>query len=95
MAKDLHAPMFASVFKASHQTGQLRSVRFLKPDIALADIDWEMTGAATRQGAARPPRQGLLDWAMVKRNGRWLIAVMLNTELSAPASTVHAQPRRS
>jgi uncharacterized protein (TIGR02246 family) len=83
--EEFHAPMFATIFKASHQTGQLRSVRFLKPDIAIADIEWEMTGAATPEGAARPPRKGLLDWAMVKIDGRWLIAVMHNTELSEQA----------
>ena len=79
--EEFHASMFATIFKGSHQTGQLRSVRFLKPDIAIADIDWEMTGAATPEGAARPPRKGLLDWAMVKTDGRWQIAVMHNTEL--------------
>ena len=80
--EEFHAPMFATIFKGSHQTGQLRSIRFLKPDIAIVDMDWEMTGAATPEGAARPPRKGLLDWVMVKADGRWLIAAMHNTELS-------------
>ncbi len=35
-----------------------------------------MTGATTPEGAARPPRKGLLDWVMVKADGSWLIAVM-------------------
>jgi uncharacterized protein (TIGR02246 family) len=81
--EEFHAPLFTGpVFKDSHQTGQLRGVRFLKPDVAVADIDWEMTGAKTPEGLARPPRKGLLDWAMVKTNGRWLIAVMHNTDLT-------------
>jgi uncharacterized protein (TIGR02246 family) len=82
--EELHAPLFTSaVFENSRQICRLRSLRFLKPDIAIADVDWEMTGAATPEGAPRPPRKGLLDWAMVKTNGRWLIAVMHNTDFTA------------
>jgi len=84
--EELHAPLFTgAVFKDSRQTCRLRSVRFLKPDIAIADIDWEMTGAGAAEGITRPPRKGLLDWALVKTNGRWLIAVMHNTDFSARA----------
>jgi uncharacterized protein (TIGR02246 family) len=84
--EELHAPLFTSaVFKDSHQTCRLRNVRFLKPDVAIADVDWEMTGAVTPEGAVRPLRKGLLDWAMVKTNGRWQIAVMHNTDFSAQA----------
>jgi uncharacterized protein (TIGR02246 family) len=56
------APPFTGAFKESHLTGRLRSIRFLKPDIALADIDWEVTGATDPGGRARPPHRGLLDW---------------------------------
>ena len=87
--EEFHAPIFATIFKGSHQNGQVRSVRFLKPDIAIADIDWEMTGAATPEGVARPPRKELLDWVLVKTDGHWLIAVMHNTGLSE--QTIPAQ----
>jgi uncharacterized protein (TIGR02246 family) len=83
--EEFHAPLFSGIFKGSHQTGQLRSVRFLKPDVAILDVDWEMTGATTAEGVARPPRKGLLNSAMIKTNGRWLIAVMHNTELIVEA----------
>jgi uncharacterized protein (TIGR02246 family) len=84
-----HAPVFAGVFKDSHQTGKIRSIRFLKPDLAAADIDWEMTGAKSPDGKPRPYRRGLLNWVMAKQaDGSWLILVMHNTELTdypAPA----------
>jgi uncharacterized protein (TIGR02246 family) len=79
------APLFTGAFKESHLTGRLRSVRFLKPDIALADIDWEMTGATTPEGSARPLHKGLLDWALTKTGGQWLITVMHNADFTGQA----------
>jgi uncharacterized protein (TIGR02246 family) len=84
-----HAPVFAGIFKDSHQTDKIHSIRFLKPDLAAVDIDWEMTGAKSPDGKPRPYRRGLLNWVMAKQaDGSWLILVMHNTELTdypAPA----------
>jgi uncharacterized protein (TIGR02246 family) len=79
----LHARVFATVFKASHQTAQIRSIRFLTPDLAAVDVDWQMTGATFQNGSPRPGRKGLLNWVMAKQaDGAWLIEVMHNTELT-------------
>jgi uncharacterized protein (TIGR02246 family) len=78
-------PLFAGMLKNSRLTGQLRSLRFLKPDVAIVDIDWEMTGQTTSSGVPGPPIKGLLDWALTKAHGRWLIAVMHNAELMGNA----------
>ena len=32
-------------FKSVHRTDSVRSIRFLSPEIAPVDVDWEMTGA--------------------------------------------------
>ncbi|HLW80894.1 MAG TPA: SgcJ/EcaC family oxidoreductase [Candidatus Acidoferrales bacterium] len=40
-----HARVFATLFKDSHQTAQIRSIRFLTPHLATVDVDWQMTGA--------------------------------------------------
>lgn len=83
-----HARVFDTVFKHSHQTAQIRSLRFLGPDLAAVDVDWQMTGVV-RNGIPVPRRKGLLDWIMAKQaDGSWLIEIMHNTELTnAPAST--------
>jgi uncharacterized protein (TIGR02246 family) len=78
-------PIFAGAFKESHLKGGLRSLRFLMPDVAMADIDWEMTGATTPKGLARPPHKGLLDWALTKTRGQWLITVMHNADFAGQA----------
>lgn len=84
-----HAPVFATIFKDSHQTAQIRSIRFLTQDLAVVDVDWQMTGATFHDGSAQPSRKGLLNWVMAKQaDGSWLIEVMHNTELTdRPAIT--------
>jgi uncharacterized protein (TIGR02246 family) len=78
-----HAPLFAAQFKDSHQTAKIRSIRFLRPDLAAVDVDWEMTGAKAADGTPRPDRKGLLNWVMARQaDGAWLIQVMHNTDLT-------------
>ena len=87
-----HVPPFAGIFSESHQTGAIRSIRFLRPDLASVDVDWQMTGLKTPDGAARPPRKGLLDWVMARQgDGSWLIQVMHNTELVNPPAASPAK----
>jgi uncharacterized protein (TIGR02246 family) len=87
-----HAPLFAGVFKDSHQTATIRNVRFLTPDLAAVDVDWDLTGAKSVDGVHRPPRKGLLNWLMARQgDGSWLIEVMHNTELTTSLS---AQPSK-
>jgi len=78
-----HAAVFATIFKNSHQTAQVRSIRFLTPNLAAVDVDWQMTGTTSEDGSPRPERKGLLNWVMAKQgDGSWLIEVMHNTELT-------------
>jgi uncharacterized protein (TIGR02246 family) len=78
-----HAPMFAGRFKDTHQTARVRSIRFLRPDLAAVDVDWEMNGAKSADGSPRPDRKGLLNWVMAKQgDGSWLIQIMHNTDLT-------------
>lgn len=78
-----HARVFATLFKDSHQTAQIRSIRFLTPDLASVDVDWQMTGAILPNGTPMPNRKGLLNWLMAKQpGGSWLIGIMHNTDLT-------------
>ena len=70
-------PFMTGVYSETHQTGQIRSIRFLKPDVAAVDVDWQMTGAKNQDGSVRPTRKGLHSLIMTKQSdGSWLIAVM-------------------
>ncbi|HVA94864.1 MAG TPA: SgcJ/EcaC family oxidoreductase [Candidatus Dormibacteraeota bacterium] len=70
-----YAMIFGTFLKDAHRTDTVRSIRFLTPDIASVDIDWQMTGARTRAGAELPTRKGLLTWIVTKHDGKWLITI--------------------
>jgi uncharacterized protein (TIGR02246 family) len=83
-----HARVFATVFKNSYQTAQIRSIRFLTPDLAAVDVDWQMTGVILPNGTPMPNRKGLLNWVMARQaGGAWLIEVMHNTDLTNAPGT--------
>lgn len=80
--EEFHAPMFATIFKNSHQTYTAIKTRFIRPDVAAVDVHWEMTDAMDAQGNPRPDRQGLLNFVMAKNDGQWQIVVMHNLDLT-------------
>jgi uncharacterized protein (TIGR02246 family) len=78
-----HAPIFATVFKGSHLTAKIRSIRFLTPDLAAVDVDSVMTGAKFQDGSPRPDRKTLVNCVMaLQADGSWLIEILHNTELN-------------
>jgi uncharacterized protein (TIGR02246 family) len=78
-SKELEAhynEIFTTFLKDAHRTDTVRSIRFLTLEIASVDIDWQMTGAKTRDGKDAPNRKGLLTWVVTKqRNGQWMITI--------------------
>jgi uncharacterized protein (TIGR02246 family) len=82
--EEFHARPFATVFKDSHQKYTDIKIRYLRPGIAAVDAPWEMTGATDAQGNPRPPRQGLLNFVMMKNAGQWQVVVMHNMDLTPP-----------
>jgi uncharacterized protein (TIGR02246 family) len=76
-----HAPLFQTMFKASHLTAVVRSIRFLKADVAAVDVLWEMTGSTDRNGVPVPFRKGLLSFVMTEQAEQWSILVMHNMDL--------------
>jgi uncharacterized protein (TIGR02246 family) len=87
-------PFMTGVYSATNQTGKVRSIRFLKPDVAAVDVDWEMTGAKNQDGTVRPTRKGIHSLVMTKQtDGSWLIAIMHVHEFTAtPRITNPGQP---
>jgi uncharacterized protein (TIGR02246 family) len=81
-----HAQAFQKMFMQSHQIAEVKKIRFLKPDVAVVDVRWEMTGALTPEGVSRPVRNGLLDLVCTSSGGTWLITVMHNVDLTPVAA---------
>lgn len=67
--------IFTTFLKDAHRTDSVKSIRFLTPEIASVDIDWQMIGAKTPDGKDAPPRKGLLTWIVTKHNGQWMITI--------------------
>jgi uncharacterized protein (TIGR02246 family) len=81
--EEFHTPMFATIFKNSHQSYTAIKTRFIRSDVAAVDVHWDMTGATDTQGNPRPDRQGLLNFVMAKNAGEWQILIMHNLDLTA------------
>jgi uncharacterized protein (TIGR02246 family) len=79
--KGNHAAAHATIFKTSELHIQDTSVRFLKPDVAIARSLWELTGLTAGSGTTAPPRHGILTHVLMKVKGKWLIEVTQNTDI--------------
>jgi uncharacterized protein (TIGR02246 family) len=71
-------PIHYGIFKHSTMTFVHTDVRFLRKDVAVAHVNWELRGdARTSQ-----PRRGVLTFVLTRQNDGWLIAVAQNTEIN-------------
>ncbi|MCW5657735.1 MAG: SgcJ/EcaC family oxidoreductase [Burkholderiaceae bacterium] len=73
----------ASIFttrarEATHRTLNV-SVRFLRPDVALAHVTNELSGLIAPDGGRPPPHQELSLRVFVKEGGEWRVAAFHNT----------------
>lgn len=78
-----HAATHATMFKDSHLAIDSVSVRFLKPDVAIARSAWQLTGHRSPSGENLPPRHGLLVHVLVRSGARWQIVDSQNTDIVA------------
>jgi uncharacterized protein (TIGR02246 family) len=74
-----HANLFPTVLYGSRLTGQVESVRFLTPDVAVVHL----LGSIVEGWRQQPLRRRLSRQTMVvvRRNGRWQITAFHNTRV--------------
>jgi uncharacterized protein (TIGR02246 family) len=75
-----HKELHASIFKQSRLTGEVASVKYLRPDVALVHVTWDMVGHAAFDGSPGKPRKGVLSFVLVKDGGGWLVKAAHNTD---------------
>src|ERR1700730_7856953 len=85
VVEDNHATLFADIYKNTHRTDAVKSIRYLGPELASVDDFWTMTGARTRAGADWPYREGYANFLMAKRGGRWIVIVSHTADFNAKA----------
>lgn len=84
-----HAEVFSGVFRGTTLSLSMKKLRFVRPDVAIADVDTEVAGTRLRpQGVAVGPdgvlRSRLL-MVLLKENGAWCIAAYHNVWQAAAA----------
>ena len=72
-----HQKLFETWLKGTRLTGQIDSLRFLSPDVALIHA----TGATLMPGKDRPVRPSIQTLVTVKHDGVWRFAAFHNTRI--------------
>jgi uncharacterized protein (TIGR02246 family) len=75
--------LFANRLKTAHRTATVRHIRFITPDIAAVDAEWELVGSKASDGSENPVRKGLFNFVMTRQNGHWVFAVFEESEFAA------------
>lgn len=73
-----HTQIFSTIYKDSHNVGAVKSVRFLRPDVAVVHVEWNLeftAGGETRKSRA------VNSMVMTRDKGKWSIAAFHNTPL--------------
>ena len=85
--EDDHAKSHRTVLRDSVLTVDQAEVKFVRPDVAVAHIEWGITGVKGPGGEARPPQRGVLTWVLEKRKGAWLIIASQATTIREPVTS--------
>jgi uncharacterized protein (TIGR02246 family) len=83
--EDEHAKLFADLYKNTHRTDMVKTIRYINPQLAAVDDYWTMTGARKRDGSDWPYRAGYSNFLMAKRGGRWIVIVSHTADFNAQA----------
>jgi uncharacterized protein (TIGR02246 family) len=86
--EERHAAIFATVFKDTLVSMRVQKIRFIRPDVAVVDIDTEMTGFKALPPGIHAPADGVLrtrlQQVMSKERGDWWIAAYHNIDVKGP-----------
>jgi uncharacterized protein (TIGR02246 family) len=75
-----HQQIFDTIYKNSHNTATVQSIRFLCDGVAVAHVEWHLkylVNGGAREGKA------MCSMVMTKQGGRWSIAAFHNTSVTS------------
>lgn len=85
--EERHAEVFESFAKGSSVGLPIRKLRFIRPDVAIADVDAELTGYATLPPSIKVGADGVLRTklllVLVKEKGEWFICAYHNVAVTS------------
>lgn len=85
--------LFAEIFSSSRErraSSPVTSVRFLKPDVAIVDGSYEISGRRSPAGESLPIVKGLFTFVATKKEGQWVIVAL---RAMRPVGAPGAPPR--
>ena len=65
--------LFESRYQGAQANLEVTSVRFVRPEIAVIDGTYHLTGMKSAEGQDLPPIQGMFTNLSVKQNGQWML----------------------
>ena len=76
-----HAATHQTLFKASTLSGQVASVKLLRPDVAVVHAAWTLIGSRAPDGQPMPERKGILVFVLTREGEGWTIRAAQNTDI--------------
>ncbi|MBA2733253.1 MAG: SgcJ/EcaC family oxidoreductase [Acidobacteria bacterium] len=73
-----HTQIFTTIYKDSQNVATVKSIRFLRRDVAVVHVEWNLE---FRAGGEKRKAQAINTMIMTKDNGKWSIAAFHNTPI--------------
>lgn len=73
-----HAQIFSTIYKDSRNSATVKSIRFLRPDVAVVHVEWNL---AFKKGGEQIKNHAYSTMFMTKENGKWSVAAFQNTPI--------------
>lgn len=73
-----HTAIFSTIYKDSHNVGTVKSIRFLRPDVAVVHVEWNLEFTA---GGEAKKGHAMNTMVMTKDGGKWSIVAFQNTSI--------------
>jgi uncharacterized protein (TIGR02246 family) len=75
-----HTAIFSTIYKDSRNAATVKSIRFLRPDVAVVHVEWNLE---FRAGGEMRKAHAMNTMVMTRDGGKWSISVFQNTPVQA------------
>jgi uncharacterized protein (TIGR02246 family) len=69
--EERYQKLFEGAYKGAQANLEIASIRFVRPEVAVVDGTYELTGMKSAEGQDLPPAKGMFTNVSVKQNGQW------------------------
>lgn len=73
-----HVSIFTTIYKESHNVATIKGIRFLRPDVAVVHVEWNLE---VRPGGEKA--RAMNSMVLTKDGGKWSIVAFHNTPIQS------------